>query len=113
MVPSRERNTINNELKLAKLLLYIARGLGLDEISKKLEIKKDELNIMIAALIAEGYIREARPGEQCPCNSCPLRKICGGRTLISNSSKVYILTQKGLRTLTNLLKRNYNVIKDH
>jgi len=106
MVSFREKNITNNKLKLAELLLYIARGLGLDEISEKLKVDRNELEVMMVALLAEGYIREANPGEQCPCNTCPLRKICGGRTFTPNNSKVYMLTQKGLKTLTRLIKKD-------
>jgi len=109
MVSFQEKNIINNKSKLARLLLYIARGLGLDEISERLKVDRNELGVMMAALLAEGYVREANPGEQCPCNTCPLRKICGGRTFTSNNSKVYILTQKGLRTLTRLIKKGYHI----
>ncbi len=104
MVSFLSHNT-TNESKLADLLIHIARGIGLDEIAYKLGISKEELKTMIGALIAEGYIREARSDESCPCNTCPLKKICGGRISISSRTKVYVLTQKGIRVLAKLVKK--------
>jgi predicted ArsR family transcriptional regulator len=87
-------------------MLYLARGLSINEISKELGLSDVEAKSILAALIAEGYVREADPTESCPCETCPLRRICGGRAFVSSrTSKVYVLTNKGIKKLAKLLAR--------
>ena len=91
---------------MEKFLLYIARGADVKTISKELGLSQEETNAILAALIAEGYVREAKPSESCPCDTCPLRRICGGRSLVSSRTvTVYVLTSKGIKKLAELLTK--------
>ncbi len=100
------QNSIGDQEILLKFLLLLARGFPLHEVSRRLGLSVDKINLMVVALLGEGYIIEAGRGLGCVCESCVIKDICGGRTFRSDSKiKSYVLTEKGKALVAKLASR--------
>ena len=97
---------------LLEFLLLLARGLPVHEASRRLGLSVEKADLIVAALLGEGYIVEAGRGLECVCESCVIRDICGGRTLRSGSRiKSYVLTEKGKALVAKLASREPKGLK--
>ena len=97
---------------LLEFLLLLARGLPVHEASRRLGLSVEKADLIVAALLGEGYIVEAGRGLECVCESCVIRDICGGRTLRSGSRiKSYVLTEKGKALVAKLASRGSKGLK--
>ncbi len=105
------QDSIDNQI-LLKFLLLLARGFPVHEVSRRLGLSADKINLIVVALLGEGYIVEAGRGLECVCESCVIRDICGGRTIRSGSRiKSYVLTEKGKALVAKLASRGPKGLK--
>lgn len=80
------------ELDLEKVLSTVAKGpTTLAEVARQLEVRLNEAESIIGALLAHGYLKEVEIGS---CSSCPLASACkiGG-------PRLFRLTEKGMALL--------------
>lgn len=61
-----------------------------DEIARELGMRKEEVEGAIEILKSLGYVEEIEKGSPA-CETCPLKKICGGKCLVP---KVRVLELK-------------------
>ncbi len=52
-----------------------------EEIAKELGMRKEDVEGAMEILKAIGYIEEVQKGSP-PCDTCPLRKVCGGKCFL-------------------------------
>lgn len=98
--------------RLLEFLLLLARGFPVHEASRRLGLDAESTDLIIAALLGEGYIAEAGRGLECVCESCVIRDICGGRTLRGGSRiKSYVLTGKGKALVARLASQGPKGLK--
>ena len=60
------------------------------EIARELGLRREEVETVIEILKGLGYIEEVQKGAP-PCETCPLKRICGGKCIVprgSNGMKV-------------------------
>ena len=71
---------------LEKVLELIKEGKRTpEEIAHELGVRREEVEAAIEILKSLGYIEEVRKGSPA-CETCPLKKICGGKCLVSRDS---------------------------
>jgi len=65
---------------LEKILKLIQEGRRTPEgIAKELNMKKEDVEAAIEILKGLGYVEEVQKGSSSACETCPLRKVCGGK----------------------------------
>ncbi|ASJ01054.1 helix-turn-helix domain-containing protein [Thermococcus gorgonarius] len=80
--------------KLEKVLELIKEGTTReDEIAEKLGIEQEEVAGMIKILESLGYVERIEYGSKA-CETCPLKKICGGSCLRPTGVEAFKLTDK-------------------
>lgn len=104
-IPSERSQRVLQDYRIVRLLLAIARGGTLEEAAHEAGLEPGAARIIVAALVSQGLVRPARGPEGCPCDRCPLHRICGGRVRPHNRGEGYVLTEKGRRLLASLLER--------
>jgi hypothetical protein len=90
-------NIVREEL-ISKALKVIneLKVFSTDILARKLNVDRTTAEMILAVLVAEGYIREVSGGN--PCEYCPLAKICTPerRALcpLRRTHKFYVITEK-------------------
>ncbi len=92
------------DYRIVRLLLAIARGGTLEEAASEAGLEPGAARIIVAALASQGLVMPASGPEECPCDRCPLHRVCGGRIRPRNRGEGYVLTEKGRRLLASLLR---------
>ncbi|WP_366938891.1 DNA-binding protein [Thermococcus sp.] len=72
---------------LEKVLNLIKEGKKTpDEIARELNMKKEDVEAAIEILKSLGYIEEVQKGSSPACETCPMKKICGGKCFVPRKS---------------------------